>query len=485
MDGGIKNSKPDSQILNPKDLPQDRLTTSDKEGRRVYVYPSDVTGRFKKYRNVVQVFLILIFLVLPWINIGGYQSVLLDIPNRRFAIFGLTFWAHDAPMLVFVFGGAALSIAFITAVWGRAWCGWACPQTVFIENVFRRIERFVEGDAVARKALDAGGWSGDKVWKKALKWSLFLGVTLVISHSFLAYFVGAQNLGQIIRRTPGENFGSFLFMAAFSGLLLFDFGWFREQFCTVVCPYGRFQSLLMDNHSLVISYDEKRGEPRKQTHISQEKTGDCVNCYRCVQVCPTGIDIRRGVQLECIACTACIDACDDVMERLKKPRGLIRYATEVAMHGQKTSFIRPRTIVYFLLVLAVAIGLIATVRGRSDVELLLVRPNDVPYQDLGHIDGKRKIANRFKVELSNQTFEPIRVKLAVEGSKAHAIEIIGAMSQLELSPGQKMTTEVFIKFDRELLSQGKAVIGVVVTRSDHSDSQVMTKEEVTLVGPYL
>lgn len=445
------------KILDPKALPTDHLTTADREGKRVYVYPSDVRGRFKSYRNVVQSLLIVVFLVLPWIKIGGHQSILLDFANRQFAVFGLTFWAHDAPMLVFVLGGAALSLVFVTALWGRAWCGWACPQTVFIENVFRRIERAIEGDAVERKRLDAGPWNGDRVWKKSLKWASFLAVTLIISHSFLAYFVGAESLGRLISGPPRENYGAFLFMAGFTALLLFDFGWFREQFCTVVCPYGRFQSLLMDKHSLVVTYDEKR-------------QADCVNCFRCVQVCPTGIDIRRGLQLECIACTACIDACDDVMGRLKKPLGLIRY--------EQSKAIRPRTVIYFLLVVVVAAGLATTIARRSEVEMVLVRPQDVPYQDLGVLEGKQMFANRYRVELVNQTFKPLRVRLQ---SGNPEIEIAGALKEFELAAGKDLRTEVFFKFPKEILNHGKAEVEIRVL---DERSRALRKEAVTLVGPY-
>jgi cytochrome c oxidase accessory protein FixG len=260
----------------------DRLTTSDAEGRRLYVYPADSKGRFRTARSAVQVILLLVFLVLPWIRIGGHQAILLDIARRRFAIFGLSFWAHDAPMLFFVFGGAALTLAFVTAVWGRVWCGWACPQTVFIDGVFRRIERWIEGDHVVRRALDAQPWDTDKFFKKAVKWSLFSAVSLLLTHSFLAYFVGTDALEVMIRRPPAEHPASFAFMAAATAVILFDFGWFREQFCTVVCPYGRFQSILMDDRSLAVAYNVSRD-------------ADCVKCFRCVRVCPTGIDIRHGL----------------------------------------------------------------------------------------------------------------------------------------------------------------------------------------------
>jgi len=295
------------------ELPTHRIATTDEQGSRIYLYLADVSGKFRTWRSRFNIFLIFLFLLLPWMNVNQHQAMLLDIPRRRFAVFGVTFLAHDAPMLLFVFGGAAMMLALITAIWGRVWCGWACPQTVFVDGVFRKIERWLEGDAVARRKLDQSPMSLDKLIKKASKWFCFTILALLISHSFLAYFVGTEKLALMIRSSPTDNPINFILMVGVTAIILFDFGWFREQFCTIVCPYGRFQSVLMDEDSQVVAYDLKRGEPRKGTNLPQDKAGDCVNCYRCVQVCPTGIDIRRGVQLECIACTACMDACDEVI----------------------------------------------------------------------------------------------------------------------------------------------------------------------------
>lgn len=333
--------------LKSRELPEERLATTDEKGKRVYLYPDDIKqGHYRNLRVKLRAFLVIFFLFLPWIKIQGHQAVLLDIPHRRFAILGLTFWAHDAPIFLFVLGILAFGIFLVTALLGRIWCGWACPQTVFIDGVFRRIERWIEGDSVERRKLDDGPWNENKVFKKILKWFLFLLVSLVITHSFLAYFVGTDELLVMIRRPPLENITSFLVMAASTAVILFDFGWFREQFCVIVCPYGRFQSVLMDDDSWAVMYDEKRGEPRRGRVPEGKSEGDCVNCYRCVQVCPTGIDIRRGLQLECIACTACIDACDEVMDRLGKEQGLIRYDTLTQMSGKKVQWLRARTVIY-------------------------------------------------------------------------------------------------------------------------------------------
>ncbi len=318
-----------------KELPKERLATTDETGKRVFLYPARVQGIWNQRRKIFQIFLLGLFLTLPWIRFNGLPLLLLDVVHRRFTIFGTTFRAHEAPMVVLVFLTFVLTIGIITSIIGRVWCGWACPQTVFTENVYRWIERWIEGDHVARKQLDDGPWNEKKFFKKTLKWIVFILLSMVIGHSFLAYFVGTEALAHMVRHSPYENPGSFGVMAFVTALVAFDFGWFREQFCIVACPYGRFQSVFMDDHSLAVLYDAKRGEVRKGYPLEtpDQKQGDCIDCRRCVQVCPTGVDIRRGVQLECVACTACIDACDEVMEKVGKPKGLIRYDSLRGLEG--------------------------------------------------------------------------------------------------------------------------------------------------------
>ncbi len=469
-----------------RELPTDRLATTDQHGNRIYLFPAEVKGRFRTYRTWVHSFLILIFLLLPWVRVRGHQAVLLDIAQRRFAIFGITFWAHDAPMLVFIFGGAALTLGLGTAVWGREWCGWACPQTVFIDTLFRSIERWVEGDHVARRRLALEEWSFDKLAKKFAKWLLFSIVTLIVAHSFIAYFVGTDQLSRMIRHSPAENPLSFAVMLAITGAILFDFGWFREQFCTLLCPYGRFQSLLMDDNSLLVTYDVKRGEPRKGTEPESGPKGDCVNCYRCVQVCPTGIDIRRGAQLECIGCTACIDACDDVMSKTHKPPGLIRYDSEVGLQGIKPKVIRGRTVAYFLMIAGVLAGLITSLATRRPIEAAFVRATDSPYQEIKSAAQETEIVNRFKVDLSNQSFEnePLIFKTDSNSEKL-GIKVITAQVPFLVKAGSKGSGDIFVKFPKHLLSNGKAMTRILIQRQGANVTSPFINEEITLVGPYL
>jgi len=460
---------------NSRELPKDRLATTDEKGKRVFLYPAEVKGFFRRHRNFVHTVLIIFFLVLPWIRIGGHQAVLLNIAERKFSIFGILFWAHDAPMLVFIFGGAALTLGFITAVWGRVWCGWACPQTVFIDSVFRRIEIWIEGDHLARKKLDDGVWDADKIFKKTVKWFFFLVISLVISHSFLAYFIGTEELRIMMIESPLKNVTSFSMMFFISAVLLFDFGWFREQFCTVVCPYGRFQSLLMDNDSMVVLYDTKRGEPRRGTELSGQPQGHCVNCYKCVQVCPTGIDIRRGTQLECIACTACIDACDDVMTRLQLPKGLIRY--------EKKKTFRPRTIGYSILILLIALGLFLTLHSRRVLDVTVLRSVGAPYQSIGVVNGEELFTNRFKIEIVNQGFDDFQIALKLKNFE-DKVSIASAEPVFFIKAGSRRAVEIFITYPKKILSFGKATLILDFINTQKNPEEKLESREVTLVGPY-
>ena len=459
------------------DLPEERPASFDEQGHRVYIHPSDTRGRWRSRRTVFYAVLLVIFLVLPWVRIGGHQALLLDVAHRRFAVFGLTFWAHDAPMLLFVIGGFAISLLFVTAVFGRVWCGWACPQTVFIDMVFRRIEGFVEGKPAERRKLDASPLSVHKAAVKAIKWILFTAAALVIAHSFLAYFVGTEALLKMVRTAPSENPASFFVMLGAAGITLFDFGWFREQFCIVACPYGRLQAVLMDERSLAPLYDERRGEPRKFTPgVKPEALGDCVSCYRCVQVCPTGVDIRRGVQMECVACTACIDACDEVMIKVGKPTGLIRYESLNGMQG-KVSRPSPRSYVYLAIVFVLLIGLGVAVANRQPYQMTVNRAPDAPYVALD--DGM--VINHLRLHMANMTFEDELVTLRLtNGRDLGDYKIVTAKKQLPLTAGESSTTDIFITFPVGALEHGKhqAEIEAVNARGKQ-----LAKADIELLGP--
>lgn len=472
------------------ELHPDRLSTADAKGRRLFVYPADVKGFFRTQRTRVQMVLIAVFLILPWIKINGKQALLMDIGQRQFEFFGLSLRAHNAPLFFLVLSAAGFGLFFVTAIFGRVWCGWGCPQTVFIDGVFRKIERWVEGPALARRQLDLSPMTLQKAAKRFLKWTLFLLATLILTHSFLAYFLGTDHLAAMMQRPPTENWGSFLFMIISSAVILFDFGWFREQFCTIVCPYGRFQSVLMDKSSLIVSYDSARGEPRATPQLKMiakthsTKLGDCVNCYRCVQVCPTGIDIRRGVQMECIACTGCIDACDEVMTKLKRPTGLIKYDSLLAKE-KKTKHFNLRAYIYltFCIVSIAALGI--SLKMMSPVGVEFFRAKEAAYSVQKMEDGSEFVLNHLKIELSNQSGNDRNLLFSILNfEKSEDIQLISAAQPLLVGDGKVFQSDIFVRFPKTLLKNGEKKITIKIT-DENVSSQVSLniEKEVSLVGP--
>ena len=338
------------------------------DGKRVQIRPAEVRGRFDRARRLGFAVLIAIYLALPWIAIGGHPAVLLDIGARRFYLFGATFNAQDLWMMVVLLLGLGLGLILVTALLGRIWCGWACPQTVFLEAVYRRIERWLIG---SRRA--AG-------WRHAVAHAGYVAVSLALSYVLLRYF------------TPEPPT---VLVAAGGAALYGNFAWFREQLCVVVCPYGRLQSLLLDADSLIVGYDAKRGEPRGK--LATVGAGDCVDCRRCVAVCPTGIDIRDGLQLDCVGCTACIDACDEIMDKVERPRGLIRYDSQNGLAGKRRRILRPRVLAYAgLLAVGAAVGAVA-LSSRRGFEANLIRPVGAPF-----VVENQMVENRFQVHLVNK-----------------------------------------------------------------------------------
>ena len=347
------------------------------DGRRKRIVPADVHGRFDLARKIVFALLIALWIALPWIRIGGAPAVFLDIDARRFFLFGLTLNAQDTWLLFFLLSGVGFSLVYVTALAGRAWCGWACPQTVFLEGVYRRIERWIEGPREKHLRREAGPMTAGRAARIVVKHAAFIVVSIGIAHVILAYFVSLPRAVAMVRTSPSEHIEAFVWVTSITALLYGNFAWFREQFCVVMCPYGRLQSVLLDDDSLVVGYDVARGEPRGRK--GTEGAGDCVDCKRCVVVCPTSIDIRDGLQLDCLACTACIDACDDVMDRLERPRGLIRYDSPNGLAGKPRRIVRPRILLYTgMLVVGATVASFAFA-SRTDFEAKVTRLPEAPY----------------------------------------------------------------------------------------------------------
>jgi cytochrome c oxidase accessory protein FixG len=454
------------------------------DGFRINQFPMAAHGFFRKQRDLSQWALIALFIILPWIKINGLPAILINLPDRRFTFFGLSFWSHDAPLLFFVLASFSLGLLFATSAWGRVWCGWACPQTVPIDGIFRKIETLVEGNHIARKKLHEAPFNNEKIIKAAVKWLLFFSASLILSHTFFAYFTGPGKLLSMALSPPSENITIFLIVNTITLITLLNFGWFKERLCTIICPYGRLQSVLMDEDSLVVAYDEKRGEPRKGKKTRSKKSGDCIDCLKCVAVCPTGIDIRRGIQMECIACTSCIDACDEIMRITKKPKGLIRYESENGLKGKKTVFWKMKTNIYLGLTLLSIIGLFLFIFNRSGLDITVLRAHEKPYQVLETSKEETLLANHFTLNFKNQSAVKMEVDVIRTDTIGNTkIEIIASTLPVIIPPGGAKKNHIFIKFPKSMLEK----------RSHHKfQLQVMTKskditqkyiKEITLVGP--
>ena len=401
--------------LDFRNLPQDRLGTTDEEGNRRWIIPARVRGKWKTRKTLLHIPLLLIFILTPWLRWKGDPLVLFDLGERRFILFGEIFSAHDGPLVFFVLGLLGFGLIMATALWGRVWCGWACPQTVFIEQVFRRIESLVVGNRATQIAASKNPFAPKNFLKLFTKWSLFIITSIFLAHTFIAYFVSWESLFTMMFDAPSANWTVFLFTFAISAFILFDFAWFREQFCIIMCPYGRFQSVLMDQNSVTITYDHKRGEPRvRKVSEHKEGDGDCIDCFKCVSVCPTGIDIRRGQQMECVGCTACIDACDEVMTKIKRPKGLIRYAALADIEKQGRKVLRPRLFFYGFIMLLLGISLAVSLSRHETFYFSLLRQNKRPYS-IVEVESGKLLINNYRFHLKNPLGKNVDYRILLKG----------------------------------------------------------------------
>ena len=465
-------------IKNRFELDSERLATTDEAGNRVYLYPEDVKGKWKDRRNIFYWFLILVYLVVPWIYIKGKPAIMLNFFTREFTFMGLTLHGVEPTLIFLLIISALFFIALLTSIFGRVWCGWACPQTVFIHTIFSKIETIFEGSARARKVLAESPWTMNKIIRRSLKWICFTIISLHIAHTFMGYIIGPRELLNITLHNPFENLGIFLTVMTVSTIILLDFGWFREQFCIIACPYGRMQSVMMDEISLIVAYDKKRGEPRRGT-VPRDQEGDCINCYACVKVCPTGIDIRRGTQLECIACTNCIDACDEIMDKIKKPQGLIRYSSENELNGKKHHFITTRAIGYFLVLILFIIAFASFVNHSTKPSLVFFRGTDSPFQVITGANGVKSITNHFTLKINHQGTESIKLNLEISDAELRKkIEIISPLQNRNINVPE-IKTMLFFKFSPDILINGSRAIKLNIIKDD----QVISTEELILVGP--
>jgi len=438
---------------------KDSVSTISSQGKRVWIYPKKPKGKFTSARTLTAIILLLILVVTPFVKIHNHPFMLFNLLERKFIFFGLAFGPYDFAILVIGFIAFAIFIILFTAIFGRIFCGWVCPQTIFMEMVFRKIEYWIEGDFRQQIALDNSAWTLSKYRKKILKHFSFFSISFIVSNILLAWVIGIDELFKIISDPVSQHLSGLFALILFSMLFYFIFSRFREQACTVVCPYGRLQGVLLDKNSLVVAYDNVRGEPRAKIKKNEQRTsGDCINCKLCVDVCPTGIDIRNGIQLECVNCTACIDACDEVMDKVKKPRGLIRYDSLQGIKDRVRFTFTPRIISYsviLLLLLSLFTYLVAT---REDIEVNILRTPGMLYQD----QPNDKISNLYNFNIVNKTFEPISVTIKIKDLDAE-IKMLGA--DMKLKPSEVEDGKFMIIADKKVFSKLNTPITVGVYRN--------------------
>jgi cytochrome c oxidase accessory protein FixG len=445
--------------------------------KRQKVYPREVHGVFARLRVLGVVALLGVYYGLPWLRWEGRQAVLLDLPQRKFHIFGWTFWPQDFFYLALLLILAALSLFFFTALAGRIWCGYACPQTVWTE-VFLWLERKIEGDRPRQMKLDKAPWGARKLWIKGSKHAVWILFSLFTGFTFVGYFTPIDQLfakAVHFGMGPWETFWVFFYGFATYG----NAGWMREQVCIYMCPYARFQSAMFDEDTLIISYDEKRGEPRgsrkRGADYRASGLGDCIDCTLCVQVCPTGIDIRDGLQYQCIGCAACIDACDDVMDRMGYARGLVRYTTDNAMRGRGTRVLRPRIYIYTVLLLIFLSALGYALSQRMPLELNVIRDRNVLYRET----SEGLVENVYTLKLVNMDERPHRYRL--EASGVEGLELVHDTEGPQVPPGEVVNFPVRVRVDPFYLTGVSSQIRFTVTAED--ESGLSRTEKARFVGP--
>jgi len=413
------NPKPDTEDF------RDHLATVTEEGKRIWIYPKKPSGKFHRYRVIASIFLLAILFLVPLVKIGGHPFMLLDILNRKFILFGISFGPHDFHLFVLTIIGLIIVTFLFTVVYGRLFCGWVCPQTIFMEMVFRKVEYFIEGNANKQKALNKAPWDAAKTFKKILKHAIFFVIAFAIANALLAWVIGVDALMELVSKPIPEVFGRFTAMIIFTGATYFMGAYFREQVCTLICPYGRLQGVMLDPDSIVIHYDNVRGEPRGKIKKGLEQNnGDCIDCHLCVDVCPTGIDIRNGTQLECVNCTACIDACDEVMTKVKRPTGLIRYASKNEIESGVRKTFTPKAIGYTIVLILLTAIISYLLSTRSDYELSIVRTAGLMAQE----QPGNKLSNLYDVKIINKTFNKVPTLLELNNIEGEIKIVTGDLS---------------------------------------------------------
>ncbi|TNE56792.1 MAG: cytochrome c oxidase accessory protein CcoG [Bacteroidetes bacterium] len=484
-------------IIEDTEAFRDQIATVDHSGKRIWIYPKQPKGRYYAARTWVSILFLVIFLVMPFIKVNGEQFLLLNVLERKFVLFGLLFTPQDFHLFVLATLTFIVFIILFTVVYGRLFCGWVCPQTVFMEMFFRKIEYWIEGDANAQRKLDQAPWNTEKIRKKVLKHSIFFAIAVVVANYFLAYLIGMDEVIRIIREPLSAHMGGFTGMVVFSGIFYFVFARLREQVCTTICPYGRLQGVLLVKDSIVVAYDHLRGEPRGKlkkhktpnpvetirSAVSEEASsaqknqtpefGDCIDCKLCIAVCPTGIDIRDGTQLECVNCTACMDACDAIMDKVDRPRGLIRYDSMSGIESGKRRIFSPRVWAYTGVLLALLILDIVLIANRGVIETIILRSPGQLYQK----KDETHLTNLYTYTIINKSSGELPVQLNLVSPEG-VIQIVGQEPGV-LEKGAKSQGAFFLELSTDVIQGRKTPIVIEVL----SEGKKIDEVKTNFLGP--
>lgn len=474
---------------------RDQIATVDQEGKRIWIYPKKPQGRYYNARTWVSLVFLAVFLVMPFIKVNGEQFLLLNILERKFVLFGLLFTPQDFHLFVLATLTFIVFIILFTVVYGRLFCGWVCPQTVFLEMYFRKIEYWIEGDANAQRRLDNAPWTAEKIWKKTFKHTIFFAIAVVVANYFLAYIIGMDKVLQIIREPMSEHLGGFVAMLVFSGVFYLVFARLREQVCTTICPYGRLQDVLLVKESIVVAYDYVRGEPRGKLRKQNTATtnpvteiqsavgqapataagsageiplGDCIDCKLCIAVCPTGIDIRNGTQLECVNCTACMDACDAVMDKIGRPRDLIRYDSMTGIKSGRRKIFTPRVWAYTGVLIALVVVDAILIANRGIVETIILRSPGQSYQQ----KDETHLTNLYTYTIINKSTEELPIQLHLVSPEGK-LQMVGQAPGM-LEKGTKKQGAFFVELEKDELNGRKTPVVIEILSAGKKIDEVKT-----------
>ncbi len=450
----------------------------DKTGNREWVYPKKPKGKLTTIRTWFSFSLMALMFSGPFIKVNGHPFILLNILQRKFIILGFPFWPQDMPLFALLMITFVVFVVVFTVLFGRVWCGWACPQTIFMEMLFRKIEYLIEGDYTQQIKLDDAPWDANKIFKKTLKHTIFFVLSVAIANIFLGYIIGIDEVGKLITDGPTENFGEFIALIIFSSVFYFVFAKFREIVCIVICPYGRLQGLMLDNNSILVTYDFVRGEPRGHIKKATDQThlGDCIDCKRCVHVCPTGIDIRNGSQLECVNCTACIDECDDVMKKVSRPKGLIRYASQDEIVNKTKNGLTFRSGAYVVILALLFSALVYFLVSRKNIDTTLLRTPGMLFQQ----QDSDRVSNMYNFVIVNKTFDNQKIMVKVSEPSNAVIKMIDRdFNGMELKEDDLIKSSFFIIMKQKDITQNNTNVVIDI----YSNGELKDKIKTNFVGP--